>query len=66
MIVSVLHFVYNDLYANGYIPALYNLLGFSVSVITVSDCYSISATTSIFLSSVNFAVRIYVHVSMTE
>ena len=34
-IVSVLHFVYVDLYANGYIPALYSLLGFSVSVITL-------------------------------
>ena len=30
----VLHFVYVDLYANGYIPTLYSLLGFSVSVIT--------------------------------
>ena len=42
LIVSVLQFVYVDLYANGYIPALYSRLGFSV------DCYSISATTSIF------------------
>ena len=33
-IVSVLHFVYVDLYANGYIPVLYSRLGFSVSVTT--------------------------------
>ena len=48
LIVSVLHFVYVDLYAN--IPALYGRLGFSVSVTTslLFDCYSISATTSIF------------------
>ena len=30
----LLHFVYLDLYANGYYTALYSLLGFSVSVIT--------------------------------
>ena len=33
-IVSVLHFVNVDLYANGYIPVLYSRLGFSVSVTT--------------------------------
>ena len=50
LIVSVLHFVYVDLYANGYTPALYNRLGFSVSMTTslLVDCYSVCATTSIF------------------
>ena len=33
-IVSVLHFVYVDLYANGYIPTLYSRLGFSVGMTT--------------------------------
>ena len=50
--MSVLHFVYVDLYANGYIyiPALYNRLGFSVSMTTslLVDCYSACAITSIF------------------
>ena len=47
LIVSVLFFVYVDLYANGYI---YNRLGFSVSMTTslLVDCYSVYATTSIF------------------
>ena len=53
LIVSVLHFVCVDLYAKGYnlyVPALYSWLGFSVSVTTslLIDCYSVSATTSIF------------------
>ena len=54
LIVSVLHFVYVDLYGNGYIyiyiPALYNRLGFSMSMTTLLlvDCYSVYATTSIF------------------
>ena len=54
LIVSVLHFVYVDLYGNGYIyiyiPALYNQLGFSMSMTTLLlvDCYSVYATTSIF------------------
>ena len=50
--VSVLHSVYVDLHANGYIPALLSLLEFSVSVITSVSCYSVSATTSIFLNSI--------------
>ena len=57
LIVSVLHFVYVDLYANSciYPPCTIKLgymyiLGFSGNVTTslLVDCYSISATTSIF------------------
>ena len=51
LIVSVLHFVYVDLHANGYIyPPYTSRLGFSVSMTTslLVDCYSVYATTSIF------------------
>ena len=51
LIVSVLHFVYCWFVCKWiYMPALYNRLGFSVSMTTslLVDCYSVDATTSIF------------------
>ena len=45
LIVSVLHFVYVDLYANGYIYPPYTV---SMTTSLLVDCYSVYATTSIF------------------
>ena len=54
LIVSVLHFVYVDLYGNGYIY-IYTRLIQSIRVLSdgmttllLVDCYSVYATTSIF------------------
>ena len=60
-------YIYVDLYANGYIPALYSLLGFSVWLHRLVDCYSISDATSIFPEWCNLICTfISVHIYWSE